>query len=187
MNINRRGKHRLTNKPRFTVQYDPDLDHEAWQGSVKPTPQREPDAFYKTYLQTSPVAVKQMRKKPHTTLSIRQLRKRLHAAGLRGDRLNQVANEIKNGPQTIEDRVGGGLNFMGWPESILRQKYGRRITRAVTRFVHGKLIMVDELYHLVNSDSGFTEFLQNAMSFGRKFNSLQTEVTQSNDQLSAAI
>lgn len=185
MKIHHIAKKRLAAKPRYTIQYEPDFDHEAWQGEVEPSPEIEPDAFCKTYVQITPVSVTSERKQPHIALSIRQLRKRLHAAGLRGDRLNQVAHEIKAGPQILENHIGDGLNYMGWPKSLLLQKFGRRITKAVTRFVRGVLVMADEFHHLVGSSAGFAEFVQRAMGSWRKTNSIPMEVTQSIDQLAA--
>lgn len=38
---------------------------------------------------------------------------------------------------------------LGWPADLLEQRFGRRITRAVTRFVQVKLVVLDEAWHLL--------------------------------------
>lgn len=177
MNIRKLAKHRARTQPRYRITFEPDYDHEAWSNDTAPTRQSHPDAFYPHHELANPRPTKPTtRKQPHETLSIGALKKRLYRAGIRGQRAAVLAREIHAGPG-LDDLTAGGITVMGWPVKALEERYGKRLTRAVTRFVRTKLVMVDEAWSLLGS-GGMSDFMQRSFQTMRKYNSKPLEVSQ---------
>lgn len=167
-----RRKHR---KDIVRVTMEPDYDHEAWHSDIKPTPDCMPDAFY---CRSEPVYPKlepaQTRRKPYTSLTGRKLRKRLYGAGLRGVEFQRVLREVLSGEPRCD---GVTFNLPGsWRVSQFRETFGRKVAKAVLRFVAIKFIILDEFGYYVNE--GFSEFAQQAMSACRKYSAAPVTVSQ---------
>jgi len=177
MNIRKSAKNRARHQPRYRISFEPDYDHEAWSDDTAPTPQSHPDAFYPRHELVNARPVKPTtRQAPHETLSIRALKKRLYRAGINGQRAAALAREIHAGPG-LDALATGGVMVMGWPVKVLEERYGKRLTRAVTRFVRTKLIVMDEAWSLFGSGA-MSDFMQRSFQTMRKHNSKPLEVSQ---------
>ena len=71
---------------------------------------------------------------------------------------------------------------MGWPVKALEERYGKRLTRAVTRFVRTKLIVMDEAWSLLASGA-MSDFMQRSFQTMRKHNSKPLQVSQDYNSL----
>ena len=122
----------------------PSRYHKAWSEDIKPTPATVPEAFDETVelLNARPEKVS-TRKKPHGGLSLGALKKRVARAGVRGKRISEIAKEIKAGPALI-DPFGNDFVVLGWPKGLLRERFGRRVAKEVSRFVASYLVVRDE-------------------------------------------
>lgn len=177
MNIRQSVKRRARHQPHYRVTYEPDYDHDAWGSGTDPTPQSHPDAFYSHREQSKQRAAKTTKRQaPHETLSIGALKKRLYRAGISGQRAAALAREIRSGPD-LDVLSAGGMTVMGWPVEALEERYGKRLTRAVTRFVRTKLIMMDEAWSLFGTGAT-SDFMQRSFQTIRKHNSKPLEVSQ---------
>lgn len=151
MKIELSGKRRVRNQARYRITYEPDYDQEE-----TPTLQSHPDAFFPfrelvKLVNTRP-AESTSRKAPHVTLSIGALKKRLYRAGVASQRAAKIAREIHAGPGT-DALMSGGITVLSWPVKELERRYGKRISRAVTRFVRTQFIIVDEFWSLMGPDA----------------------------------
>lgn len=177
MNIRKSAKQRARHQPRYRVTFEPDYDHEAWRNDTVPTSQSHPDAFYTHHELVNPRPTNPTtRKAPHETLSIGALKKRLYRAGIRGSRAAAIAREIHAGPG-LDALIAGGVTVMGWPVKALEERYGKRLTRAITRFVRTKFIMVDEAWSLLGSGA-MSDFMQRSFQTMRKHNSKPLDASQ---------
>lgn len=163
--ITKQGKARARLQPRYRIEADPDYDHPAWspEGDAKPpTPQSEPDAFYfsRVYLESREKV--STRLKPHDSLSIGALRRRLARAGVRGAQVGVLAREIKQGPGILDlTATVGGMRALGWNVDDLKVRYGKHITRKVTRFVRKMLLVLDEFaYYMQPGMAEFTDMFR---------------------------
>jgi hypothetical protein len=111
--------------------------------------------------------VQRTRRKPHETLSLTQLRKRLYGAGVRGVQVATLAREIKAGPKAVDEMLGTAVFVLGWPVEVLEKKYGRRLFRAVTKFVKRRYVVRDEFWDLVSS-TALASFHTRMLSYPRK-------------------
>lgn len=154
--------------------YEPDYDHEAWEAATPPTPDTVPDAFYERIEPAHPKApMAETRRKPHRSLTTSMLRRRLHSAGVKGLEAKQMLADIMAGEQD-----GLGIMIpMSWSKRGFRERFGRRVARAVLRFVHVAFIVIDEAWQLLNSPSA-TVFVEKAMRTCRKVSAVTTVVTQ---------
>lgn len=161
----------------FRISFLPDLNHPAWEDDGPlPTPQTLPDAFYRSFNPTFPVPDKVSgRRRPPTNLSRRALGKRLYRAGLRGAELKRVATAILAGPSSPEDSIG--LTVMGWNLKALLREFGRRVTRAVTRFFRKLHILVDEAWYLLQAPE-VSGMIQSAFTLARKHGGTSITVLQ---------
>lgn len=128
----------------------PDLD----LSGPLPTPTTHPDAFYRVSMPAYPATIvgkRHRRKKPHQSLSRTQLRKRLSHLGLRGRELRRVMAEILTGPRLLPLKDGSARVFMKWDVNTLRSVFGRRVARAVLRFVQLKFVVMDEMWRVMQS------------------------------------
>lgn len=155
------------------VEYEPDYDHEAWESDVPPTPDSTPDAFYRVTEPAHPkVRESTTRRKPHSSLTASKIRNRLYSAGVQGAKAKQFLNEILAGEQRSD-----GIAIPGsWSVSGFRQHFGRRVTRAVLRFVHIRFIVLDEFGYYATP--GLADFVQKAMSTCRKHSAAPIVVEQ---------
>lgn len=182
MNIRQFAKRRTQDQARYRVTCEPDYAHEAWHGKVTPTPQSHPGAFYPDRELLNPRPAKnRARKAPHETLSVGALKKRLYRAGITGQRAAEIAREIHAG-QGLDALTAGGVTVLGWSAKTLEDRYGKRIARAVTRFVHTELILLDEGLSLLAS-GGAAEFVQSSFQRMRKYNAGAIDASQCIDDL----
>lgn len=130
------------------ITHEPYYRDEVWdQHGVTPTPATHPDAFLARREPAYPrpkVGGDRPRKTPHMRLSKTVLRKRLYQAGVRGAQINKLALEILAGPPATDLLSSTGLVALGWNVDAFREHFGKRIARAVFRFVSQGLIVVDE-------------------------------------------
>lgn len=167
-------KHR---KNTVRVKFSPDYDHPAWREFGSPTPDLVPDAFYRYSEPVHPrVTAPSTRRKPHQGLSAAMLRKRLYRAGLRGLEAKCVLRDILAGES---DEAGNAIPG-SWRTSSFRQRFGRRVAREVLRFVHIRLVVLDEFGYY--SSPGFADLTARAMSIGRKQTATPLMVTQTLSQ-----
>ncbi len=186
MNIQQAAKRRAASRPRSRAIWEPDFDHEAWVRDTPPTIESYPEAFYfRQELIDLKRSKATTRKAPLKTLSVGALRKRLQSAGIRGRMVAQIAREIHAGPYLAAMRAGG-ITVMGWPVQVLTERYGKRVSKAVTRFVQTKLIVMDEAFFLMQSSS-VAETIRSSFSAVRKFNAATLEVSQDVSVLNAQI
>lgn len=153
---------------------EPDYsEHEAWSAGVPPTPETCPDAFYIYRQQVFPRKQKSSsRREAHSSLTASMLRKRLYAAGLRGEELKRVFAEILAG-----DKREDGLQIPGnWNIANFRTVFGKQVARHVLRFVSAMMIILDEFGSYASPV--FNEFIQKAMRTGRKNSVEPMTVTQ---------
>ncbi len=163
-------KHR---KNTVRVKYEPDYDHEAWSSEIPPTPESTPDAFYRITEPAHPkVEEPSTRRKPHLSLTASKIRNRLYSAGIKGAEAKQFLNEILAGEPRSD-----GVAFPSWSVSGFRQRFGRRVTRAVLRFVRIQFFVLDEFGYYATP--GLADFVQKAMSTCRKHNAAPIVVEQS--------
>lgn len=116
--MRKRTKHGFLISPLYRIVYEPDYSHEAWekQGAC-PTPETEPDAFYKLVsLEDKVTRHVSNRRDPHETLSRTAIRKRLSITGYRGAELKRLVDEIAAGPVT-------------WPPRLAKASRGSRLKR----------------------------------------------------------
>lgn len=160
------------------ISYSPDYDHEAWgESETEPTPATMPDAFYCHREPAYPtIKAEKQRRKLHEGLSRRALKKRLFQTGLRGAELYRIAAEIKAGPTMPDDKLG--VVALGWNVDALRKRFGRRIARAVLRFVRTLLLIIDEAWQLMSSPEMSAAFGEMFMS-ARKVSSAGITAEQS--------
>ena len=161
------------------VTYKPDYDDEVWEldGEV-PTPATYPNAFYAHCELAYPLPkTSSTRKSPHKRLSKTALRKRLYQAGVRPEQIDKLALEILAGPTATDQLSSTGLVALGWNVDALKKHFGKRIARAVLRFVVQSLIMLDEVWSLLNTPT-MTASTAAMFQTARKFNTNVTEVTQ---------
>lgn len=159
------------------ITYEPDYGDEAWErdGEV-PTPATDPDAFYARRESAYPLPKKiSSRKSPHDRLSIRALRKRLYQAGVRGNELSRIAAEIYAKPVDLTGPVGEMA--LGWNVKTFKERFGKRISRAVLKFVSTRFMFVDEAWSLLGNSS-FVPTIESMFSTMRKFNAASITVTQ---------
>lgn len=161
------------------ITYEPDYGDEAWtMDGAAPTPATHPNAFYAHREAAYPLPkTSSARKSPHKRLSKTVLRKRLYQAGVRGDQINKLALEILAGPPATDLLSSTGLVALGWSVEALKKQFGKRIARAVLRFVAQSLIMLDEAWMLLNTPT-MTDSIKAMFRSARKFNTNVTEVTQ---------
>lgn len=172
---------KVRNQARYRVTYEPNYDHEAWHSEATPTLESHPDAFYPHRELVNPRSAKSTaRKAPHATLSIRALKKRLYRAGIASQRAAEIAREIHAGPGLDALMLGGSM-VLRWPAKELERRYGKRIARAVTRFVRTTFIVLDEAWSLTGSDE-MADLVQSSFQL-RRYNSAPIEVSQSIEQL----
>jgi hypothetical protein len=166
------------------ITYEPDYDHEVWEHAGEaPTPATDPDAFYARRELAYPLPNKSSsRKSPHKRLSKRALRKRLYQAGVRDEQLTKLVSEILAGPPISDPSMSTATVALGWNVEAFRTRFGKRIARAVLRFVASHLVVLDEAVSLFNSSAG-SAFIQEAMQRYRKFNLVPLKITQSVSQL----
>lgn len=160
-------------KDTVRVVYEPDYNHEAWESDVRPTHETVPDAFFERTEPAHPKSLApEIRLKPHRTLTTTMLRRRLYGAGVRGAEAKRVLTEIMAGEKTAD-----GLTIpMAWSVSGFRKQFGKRIARAVLRFVHVAFIIIDESWNLLQAAS--STFIEKAFMTARKFSSAPIVVEQ---------
>lgn len=186
MKIQAAAKRRAASRPRSRAIWEPDFDHEAWARDTPPTIESCPEAFYfRQELIDLKRSKASTRKGPLKTLSVGALRKRLQSAGIRGRMVAQIAREIHAGPD-LTAMTAGGITVMGWPVQVLTERYGKRVSKAVTRFVQTKLIVMDEAFFLMQSSS-VVEIIRSSFNAVRKFNAAPLEVSQDITDLNAQI
>ena len=152
------------------IHIEPDYAHPAWStGADAPDYATTPDAFYVRRELAYPRPAKAAtRKSPHSTLSRTQLRKRLYAAGVRGSELRRNVSEVISGSTGAQPL---GVVVLGrWTEGSLRERFGKRTYKALTRFVARRLILVDEMSEFFAPQT--TETLDLLMRLSRKMNSV---------------
>jgi hypothetical protein len=101
----------------------------------------------------------------------------LYQAGVRGDQINKLALEILAGPTATDLSSSTGLVALGWNVEALKKQFGKRIARAVLRFVAQSLIVLDEAWMLLNTPM-MTASMEAMFRSARKINTKVTEVTQ---------
>lgn len=180
MKVRCSSKFRAARQPRYRMSYEPDYDHSAWlDAAAVPTPDTHPDAFYMTREEVRPLpAAPCTRKPPHRSLSIGALRRRLYRAGVKSGQVAALAREIHCGPDLSSLSTTGGCMVLRWPVRELEQRYGRRIARAVRRFVQERWLILDEAWSLLGSGA-MSDVVQLAMQRVRKYNAIPVQVTQS--------
>lgn len=177
MNIVKSAKGRVGKRGRFRLVYEPDYDHEAWNLGAAPTPQSHPQAFDARRERIGPhPTISRQRKVPHERLGIGALKRRLYRAGLTRLRAVQIAREIHAGPGNQDLTIGGAM-VMGWFVKTLEGRYGRRIARAVSRFVRAKFILLDEGSSLMASGS-MANFIEQGIRAMRKYNTRVLDISQ---------
>ena len=161
--MNKRRIHFKHRKNTVRMVREPDYGHPAWEQDSLPTPDTVPDAFYFRAEPAYPRTQKaETRKKSLSSLSATRLRKRLYASGLKGPELAGVLHEILAG-----EPVAQGMSVAGtWRVAPFRERFGRRVARAVLRFVHVQLIILDEFGYYASP--GLADFVRKAMNTGRK-------------------
>lgn len=172
--MNKRFKGRQRHVMR--VSFEPDHDHDAWSSDTSPTPATVPDAFYKVSVPARPVKPSPLhaRRNPHSAVTAGMLRKRLYQAGVRGIEAKRILAEIMAGePLGAEDGVSMP---MAWRVKNFHERFGRRVARAVLRFVQIRLIVLDEFAYY--AQPSLAEFVQKAMSVGRKHSAAPILVEQ---------
>ncbi len=177
MSIVQKAKRRVGKRGSFRLVYEPDYGHEAWDLGAEPTPQSHPQAFDARRERVSPHPTNiRQRKVPHEMLGIGALKRRLYRAGLTRPRAVQIAREIHAGPGNQDLTVGGPM-VMGWFVKTLELRYGRRIARAVSRFVRSKFILLDEGSSLMASGS-MANFIDQGIRAMRKYNTRVLDISQ---------
>lgn len=177
MKVQLSAQNRARHQSRYRVTYEPDYEHDAWYGDAAPTPQSHPDAFclHRELVNPGPTKVT-VRKAPHETLSLGALKKRLSRAGIRGRRVAEIAREIHAGPG-LDALTVGCVTVMGWPLKALESRYGKRVARAVARFVRTNLIVQDEAWSLLASEGTADMVLRSSRSM-RKYSGKPLLVSQ---------
>ncbi|TXI23103.1 MAG: hypothetical protein E6Q67_05015 [Roseateles sp.] len=184
MKIRKLRKSRQESMPLVKVVVEKDYDHEAWlEDGPELDPKATPEAFIFKHVVISArrQKPKTARLKPHESLSVSAMRRRLFEAGVKGAEVKLTARAIKAGPETLEDFAVGTV-ALGWEVGTLARKFGKRVARAVTRFVVKRMVMRDEAWSLIGSES-FQASVGRMYTSARKFNGKVVEVTQGIDQL----
>lgn len=152
------------------VTYERDHDNPIWLDdatTAMPTPESHPNAFYQVVEDAYPRQPRpSTRLDPLDNLSNRKLANRLYQAGLRGNELKRIALEIKAGQPIGAMRMGRFA--LGWNVDVFKEKFGRRVTRAVLTFVKSRLIVMDEGWSLISA--GMSKFIAQGMTTTRKHN-----------------
>jgi hypothetical protein len=189
MKINIASRRRAAWQTRYKTTFEPNYSHDAWStaGEVGPIPATTPDAFDAIITAVMGDGSRQRtgssRNQPHEALSIGKLTRRLQAAGVRGSKARSLAREIHAGPQFGATVALGGTFVLNWPVAELERRFGHRVTRAISRFVRKKLVLMDEAWALLSEDR-----LSNYMtSQFRKFDSRAVTVVQDVAQLETAV
>lgn len=161
------------------TEYERDYDHPVWQthSILEATPQTYPDAFYKIVVPIDPQFTPvETRLVPHVSLSKRQIRKRLYAAGVPTNKISRIAAEIKDGPPVLMGEIG--YCALGWNVKLLQETYGSAIARKLRRFVEHRFVLIDEFSQVVNN-AAIAQYTSHCMKMFRKTNSMPAVVTQS--------
>lgn len=161
------------------ISYERDYDDQAWSDDSLTliTPETHPDAFYRVTTEIRPPLVKgKARRKRYETLSKRQILKRVSSVGIRGAELKRIVSEIKSGPGITEMTMG--ITVLGWNVDVFRNRFGRRVTKAVFNFVQRRFMALDEGWQLMSSP-GMSKFFSNSMKVFRKTNTNVNAITQS--------
>ena len=182
------NKKRLLLKKRVNVPkvvMVPDYSHPAWHALLSD----ELDNQEPPNILTTPAAFKQKiqprtkapkvskRKKAHTSLSTKQLRKRLYRSGIKSVLIKGVIEEIFSGEPSLRRHSTPD----SWSTLGFKNLFGKTISRRVLRFVKiGLVYLIDEAWSFLASPQ-VTSHIDSSLRSMRKYNSRPIEVVQSLD------
>jgi len=160
------------------IVHEPDYDHPAWldpEGAT-PTPDTHPGAFdvLRVPVESDKPRRARARSSKVQDLSKSQIRRRLSAAGLRGEALSRAVRDLKNRPansfETEDNRYA-----LGWPVTALINHFGKRLVRALLRNVHVMFVVLDEFGYYASP--GWADIVQSYRCC-RKYNVRLIEASQ---------